>query len=341
VVFYLIGQALCAPKGGVLVLDEPELHIHRSIQTKLWDEIEAARPDCLFVYLTHELEFAASRLGATKIWLREFDGKNWAWELVPENGLLPEPLLLRVLGSRKNVLFVEGTSGALDEEVYTHLYPQWSVTPCGSCEHVIHATGVYSNMASFHRLQCRGLIDADERTPSEISALSSAGIHVLGFTELENIFLLEGALRIAAEGLLPGERPDDVLARVRERVLNALAADRERVISRRVAGRLQELTRHFHTKALGDTAIAADWDRLYQSANPVSDHGTEAKRIDTILANRDYTAAIRIFPNKGLLQQVTALFGSTNLQRYFRKLLAAPNGEPLRAALRNHVPTIG
>jgi hypothetical protein len=78
---------------------------------------------------------------------------------VPEAQGFPESLLLRVLGSRKSVLFVEGTSGSLDEEVYTHVYADWSVTPCGSCEHVIHATGVFAGMNSLHHLKCNGLID--------------------------------------------------------------------------------------------------------------------------------------------------------------------------------------
>src|SRR5688500_17911129 len=38
-----------------------ELHLHRALQAPLWDEIEAERADCLFVYLTHDLDFAASR----------------------------------------------------------------------------------------------------------------------------------------------------------------------------------------------------------------------------------------------------------------------------------------
>ena len=77
VIFYLIGQALSAPENGIIVIDESELHLHRSIQATLWDKIEAERPDCLFVYLTHDLDFAASRVAATKICLRSFDGHAW------------------------------------------------------------------------------------------------------------------------------------------------------------------------------------------------------------------------------------------------------------------------
>lgn len=77
VIFYLIGQALATPANGIIVIDEPELHLHRAVQARLWDEIEAERTDCLFVYITHDLDFAASRVGAAKIWLREFNGTDW------------------------------------------------------------------------------------------------------------------------------------------------------------------------------------------------------------------------------------------------------------------------
>ena len=61
VIFYLIGECLAAPDDAVIVIDEPEMHLHKSIQSDLWDAIEAERPDCLFVYLTHDVDFAASR----------------------------------------------------------------------------------------------------------------------------------------------------------------------------------------------------------------------------------------------------------------------------------------
>lgn len=61
VIFYLIGQALLVKRGAVLIVDEPELHIHKSILADLWDEIEGHRRDLTFIYTTHDLDFATSR----------------------------------------------------------------------------------------------------------------------------------------------------------------------------------------------------------------------------------------------------------------------------------------
>jgi hypothetical protein len=149
------------PKDGVFIVDEPELHLHRAIQARLWDAVERARPDCIFVYITHDLGFAASRRDATKMWLREFHGGEWDWEVVPETDILPEPLLLEVMGSRQPVRFVEGDRGSLDLFIYGLIFPGECVVPCGSCELVIHSTTSFAGMSELHHNACRGLVDND------------------------------------------------------------------------------------------------------------------------------------------------------------------------------------
>src|SRR5690606_2967265 len=114
VIFYLIGQCLAAPQNGVIVIDEPELHLHKSVQAPLWAEIERLRPDCLFVYLTHDVDFAVAQEGAQRVWLKSFDGTSWDWELIEDKDDLPDDLLIEVLGSRKPVVFVEGVNGSHD-----------------------------------------------------------------------------------------------------------------------------------------------------------------------------------------------------------------------------------
>mgnify|MGYP003092130754 FL=1 len=57
-VFYLIAAGLYAPANALLVIEEPETLLHSSIKNLLWDKIEELRPDCTFVYLTHDIDFA-------------------------------------------------------------------------------------------------------------------------------------------------------------------------------------------------------------------------------------------------------------------------------------------
>lgn len=87
VVLYLIAQALAVPEGKVVIIDEPELHLHRSIMTRLWYEIEKERKDCLFVYITHDTQFAAQHIGGKKIWVKSYDGHNWDYEFIGDSQL--------------------------------------------------------------------------------------------------------------------------------------------------------------------------------------------------------------------------------------------------------------
>lgn len=70
IVLYIILQVLLLEKDSVLIIDEPEQHIHNAILNKLWDKLEEARPDCLFIYITHNLEFAVSRNASKVFWIK-------------------------------------------------------------------------------------------------------------------------------------------------------------------------------------------------------------------------------------------------------------------------------
>jgi hypothetical protein len=59
-ILYMLARVLTAD-GGLILVDEPELHMHSRLATKFWDEAEKLRPDCRFAYITHDLHFALSR----------------------------------------------------------------------------------------------------------------------------------------------------------------------------------------------------------------------------------------------------------------------------------------
>lgn len=65
-VFYYIAHILLAKDNSYIIVDEPENHLHLALIMKLWDALELVRSDCQFIYLTHNLEFAASRNNAEK-----------------------------------------------------------------------------------------------------------------------------------------------------------------------------------------------------------------------------------------------------------------------------------
>ena len=152
VIFYIIGQCLAAQRNAIIVIDEPELHLHKSVQAPLWNAIEKLRDDCIFVYLTHDVDFAAAKETAQKVWLKSFDGQSWQWEIINEDNDLPDELLIEVLGSRKPVVFVEGVSGSFDSSLYTAILSDFLVIPIGSCSQVIQTVKALKANLQIHHL---------------------------------------------------------------------------------------------------------------------------------------------------------------------------------------------
>ena len=84
--------------------------------------VEKYRQDCHFIYVTHDTEFAAQHPDAKIIWVKSFDGKNkWDYEELTDD-ILPDGLLLKRLGNRKNVLFIEGKDDSWDYKIYSKIY---------------------------------------------------------------------------------------------------------------------------------------------------------------------------------------------------------------------------
>lgn len=69
-VLYLAAQVLCMPASKIIIMDEPEAHLHPSLMGHLWSALESARPDCLFIYITHDVSFATSHRSSDTIWIK-------------------------------------------------------------------------------------------------------------------------------------------------------------------------------------------------------------------------------------------------------------------------------
>jgi hypothetical protein len=341
VIFYLIGQTLAAPRGGIIVIDEPELHLHESIQSTLWNKIEAERPDCLFVYLTHDLDFAASRSTATKVCLRSFDGQNWDWYIVPENSALPEEMLLEILGSRKPVIFVEGDKGSLDYFIFQKLYPDFTIIPCGSCEHVIHATRSFYSLRDLHRLSSYGIIDRDFREDNEVSYLQGIGIYVLEFSELENLLLTKDVLRIVADELHRDDFPM-LFDKVKSVVFENMERDKVRLISSITASKIERDLKNFDAKALGENNLKTALESISKRIDVSAVYRSVASEIENILRDKNYHEAIKVYSNKGLIYQISSIFGfkSNELVEFVQRMIASKEGGKVIDCMKSKSPKI-
>lgn len=256
VALYLIGQCLCAPPASILVIDEPEIHLHKSIMQSLWDKLEESKKDCLFVYMTHDLNFASTRIGTTSIWVKDFNGDSkWTWEEVPDINEFPESLLLELLGNRRTVLFVEGEKGGKDHSIYQSIFRSYYVVPRNGCKRVIESVKAFQQNSSFHHIKVMGLIDRDYRSDEEIKSLADSGVYCIDFAEIENILLNEDTLRLVA--INQRLDPDKIVSQATELARNLLSKEIERQASLRTYRAVENKLSQIDTKFVGLTAIKA------------------------------------------------------------------------------------
>jgi hypothetical protein len=309
VTIYLIGQSLCAPDNAVIIIDEPELHLHRAIQGRLWDQIERSRPDCTFVYITHDLDFAATRVTARHLWVQEYDGASWIWDEIGSAGT-PDALTLQVLGSRRPVLFVEGDSGSLDVALYSALFPKEHVVPRQSCDKVVEATKAMAALQGLHHVSVRGVVDRDRREQDEVKALADAGVVVADVAEVENLFCLPGAIRAVASQLKQEAAAVDA---AQQKVLEDLRNGLDRQVISRALARVQFRLAGFGPKAGKMDAASLDAE-LAEHVKQIDVGAAVAESralFETVLAKGDYRGALRIFNSKGVLPIVAQSLGTT------------------------------
>lgn len=311
-ILFLIAQVLQCPKDGHVIVDEPEMHLHPTIHRMLWDRLEQERRDATFIYLTHDLEFATSRISASKVWLRGFEEPDiFRIHEIPTS-VLPKPLLLELLGSRHNILFCEGTSGSLDSKLYELLFPEFVIKPVGGCLSVIAFTKAY-NMIPDKAVRAIGLIDADFHETARIQSLEPQKIYATRLAEAENLLLSEAIL---IQLCLRLNRPRGTVNDIEQKVLNHLSKHKEMQVMRYASNRLNQHLSDTHVHP-GESLEEIESNYLRYQSNIKLHDWVAARReeIDRILETQSYSDAIRIINDKGLRSIVNTALGVKDFHR--------------------------
>lgn len=197
-IFYLVSKCLIAPPHSTILVDEPEMYVHRSIRTRLWNNIEKNRSDCSFIYFTHDLNFVRSRTFRSIYSVKSYSPsplEKWDYAEYTPDPSENEVLQISVWGSRQPTIIVEGTCSSLDTRLLSLAYPGVAIEPGGSCDQVLSTVGALRAKKHFHHQEVYGLIDPDFRTETELRRLRGKGINSLKFREVENVLVCEEVIR--------------------------------------------------------------------------------------------------------------------------------------------------
>ena len=246
----IAATVLTVEPGTVLLIDEPERHLHRSIIEPFLSALFQRRPDCSFVISTHEVALPVANSKARVLMVRSCkwnSDKASAWDvelLEPKLGL-PEDLKRAILGSRKRILFTEGDSNSLDLPLYDALFPEISVVPKGSCSDVQRAVSGLRKSQEFHDVEAFGLIDRDDLDEERIKQLAVGGVFALDICSVESLYYCSDAIaavaRRQAESL--GRNADEMIRSATEQALYHLNNEddlAERMAARRCERRVRD-----------------------------------------------------------------------------------------------------
>lgn len=182
----LAGEVILAERDGIIILDEPERHLHRSISSALLSFLVSTRSDLAWIVATHDIDSLQAFRQSKIVILDDFDGSRWSVRQADAPEALPETLREALIGARRRVIFVEGIASSLDRPLYSAVYPAHSIIAVGSRADVISAVTEAEKTKSLHHFKSYGIVDLDNKDDKE--PLAKNDVYVLSFYSIESIY---------------------------------------------------------------------------------------------------------------------------------------------------------
>ena len=224
----IAANVLTVKQGTVLLIDEPERHLHRAITEPFLSALFTERLDCPFIISTHEIALPLANPSAPVLMLYSchWNGEQssaWDAKILEPDTELPEDLKRAILGTRKAILFVEGTAQSLDQRLYSALFSDIAVISTGISNDVIQAVHGLRQTESSHDIKAFGLIDRDDRGKAEVRKLAGDSIYTLDAYSVESLYYCCDAFEAVARSLKEslGREPSDAWQEAKAKSLDA------------------------------------------------------------------------------------------------------------------------
>lgn len=297
----MAATVLTVDPGTTLLIDEPERHLHRAIIAPFLSALFQRRQDCAFVVSTHELCLPAESPDARVLMTRSctWTGNNpgsWDIEMLAQTAELPEELRLAVLGARSRVLFVEGSSTSLDLPLYGTLFPELSVSPCGTCVDVERAVRGLRATYDRHHVEAYGIVDRDDLDDVGVEKLAASGIFALNVRSVESLYYCSDAMWAVArhQAASTGLDATRLVDSAKRGALVALAAeeDIQRLAARRCERRMRDAV----------LSELPDWKTIRSTTGPTIDlhvpsvFADEVAQFRRLLKDQDFDALVARYP---------------------------------------------
>lgn len=335
IILFLIGRVLLTNSNSLIIIDEPEMYLHKAIVNKLWDKLEFLKQDCIFVYLTHDLDFASSRK-AQKYWIKNFQHPiNWDIENIPENEI-PENLLLKLLGSRKRILFCEGKNNSLDIKIFEILFPNYTITPLLSCNDVINYVRSFNKIPN-KNVEALGFIDRDFRVQEQLDKFETENIFSYSVAEIENLFIIKKFVSSYAKY----KNENIELQKLEDKVLQLLESHKVTQSSNFVSSNINYNFSESHIKKGNHLDnVKENLSTFIENLNVEQLYAERMELLEEVISKKDYSKAIKLYNNKGLLGVVEDLLALKSNTYRFKALDFLKKDETAQTILKSALPNI-
>ena len=300
----LIGASvLTANPGTVIIIDEPERHLHRSIISPLMATLFQKRQDCAFLISTHDAFLPLDNKEAATLLVRSctWSGQSttgWDTDLLKPNAGVSEGVKGAILGARRTVLFVEGTdnSSSLDFQIYGILFAKVSIVPKGNSTDVERATKGVRATAALHWVKAYGLVDADDRTADQLENLKNGGVYGLDCYSVESLYYHPKMIsRLASkQAQITGEVPSELEKKALDAALTCFRSDRGRLCARMI----ERKVKHEITKDLPDHQYIAKNPTFTRQVDLQSYLEQECEKFDAFVTVGDVGGLLARYPIK-------------------------------------------
>lgn len=318
-ILFYIGNVLLAPENSYIVVEEPETFLNAAVYNELWDLLISERPDCQFIFASHNMDFVQSRTNATYIWCKKFEAPyDFDYEQLEESQEFPLSLLAKVSGTRKPILFCEGTKTSIDYQIYSKLFSEFCfVKPVQGHKQVIQYTKAYNNLNKMHGNKAYGIIDYDWMNESSIQENTEEGIFVLPFNEVEMILIDEAVVK----SCLPFDDDKEKQRKFenfQQSIIESCKANKDKIISIALKKRLDEFmeshlieisepNEHDAHVFLDSLSSEFDVDSTFNKINSI---------VEESLASSDFSRILKIC---NLKKEIIEYRGNTEITPKFKE----------------------
>ena len=239
-ILFYIGNVLLAPEDSYIIVDEPETFLNAAIYNELWDLLISERLDCQFIFASHNMDFVQSRTNASYMWCKKFEAPyNLDYQILEESQEMPFSLLTEVSGTKKPILFCEGTKTSIDYQIYSKLFSDFCfVKPVQGHKQVIQYTKAYNKLKELYGNIAYGIIDYDWMDEARIESYKKKNIFVLPFNEIEMLLVDEEMVN----SVLSDDEEDkkQKINKLRDTVIGLCTTNKDKIIRIALKKKLDE-----------------------------------------------------------------------------------------------------